>query len=256
MSAYYQKVFANSLLTSEKKVYIYVYIVPRYRIGAFSNHLSPPHYAMPAGFLVQKESIDVTEQTDPTKQYIPSQTIDIYLKGWNEPDLPSQLSSSEHVERIDNEALYNMLQPWIPKITQIVKDNRNHEEFIKLYPNEPDRDPELNWIFFRKYSPSATRNSLKHHVDTNMNTVNIELSNDYIGGGLFYIKPYAKNGSINEEYYSDTKNGYEWLDSVKRVNSSDMIFPDLRAGDAIFYNYTVRVSLGVVCSLSVMHIAM
>ena len=139
-----------------------------------------------------------------------------------------------------------MLQPWIPKITQIVKDNRNHEEFIKLYPNEPDRDPELNWIFFRKYSPSDTRNSLKHHVDTNMNTVNIELSNDYIGGGLFYIKPYAKNGSINEEYY-DTKNGYEWLDSVKRVNSSDIIFPDLRAGDAIFYNYTVRVSLSVIC---------
>jgi hypothetical protein len=193
-----------------------------------------------AGFLVQKESIDLSEQSDPTKKYIPSQTINIYLKGWNEPDLP-QKASSEHIVRIGNEPIYTVLQPWIPKITQIVKDNRNHEAYSKFYPNEPDREPELNWIFFRKYSPNDSRNSLKHHVDTNMNTVNIELSDDYKGGGLFYIKPFAESGRISEEYY-DEKYGYDWLDTVKRENTSDMIFPDLKAGDAIFYNYTVRVS--------------
>ena len=51
-----------------------------------------------------------------------------------------------------------------------------------VYPDDPDREPVLDWIFFRKYSPEDERNSLQHHHDTNMNTVNIELSNDYTGG--------------------------------------------------------------------------
>lgn len=68
-----------------------------------------------------------------------------------------------------------------------------------------------------------------------MNTVNIELSDRYEGGGLFYIKPLASTGEIPEEY-----GGNDWIDSVKRENTSDILFPDLRAGNAIFYNYTVE----------------
>jgi len=189
------------------------------------------------GFLVQKESIDESIQSDPNLKFIPSQTIDIYTKGWEEPGIPTP--STGNVVRIDNEPIWESLQPWIPTITQIVRDNRNEEAFSEFYPGEPDREPDLNWIFFRKYSPNDERNSLKHHVDSNMNTVNIELSNDYEGGGIFYIKPLSTTGRIDEDYYS-LKSGYDWMNSVKRENTSDIVFPNLQAGDAIFYNYTVR----------------
>ena len=195
-------------------------------------------YIHTAGFLIDDESIDVTEQNDPNHKYVPSQTIDVYSKGWaHEPDII--YANGEHIVRIDNEPIWQVLQPYIPKITQIVIDNRNKEKFQEFYPNEPNRQPELHWVFFRKYSPNDERNSLKHHIDTNMNTVNIELSNDYEGGGIFYIKQFASNNSIAEEYYNEKK-GYDWLDTLKRENTTDIIFPDLHAGDAIFYNYTVR----------------
>mmetsp|Transcript_27812 Transcript_27812/g.59106 ORF Transcript_27812/g.59106 Transcript_27812/m.59106 type:complete len:265 (-) Transcript_27812:631-1425(-) len=187
------------------------------------------------GFLVEKESIDVEEQHDPNEKFIPSQTIDVYVKGWTEPDLPPPKEG--HTVVIDNEAIWNLLQPVVPTITEIVKVNRDREAFSELYPDNPDKEPELNWVFFRKYSPTEKRNSLKHHVDTNMNTVNIELNDDYKGGGLFYIKPSASTGGIADEYYSG---GYRWIESVKRLNTSDIVFPDLHTGDAIFYNYTVR----------------
>ena len=222
----------------------------------------------PAGFLVEEESIDEDEQSDATKKYVPSQTIDVYDHCSGNP-----MDCDEDPE-IGNDAIWDVVKPWVPKITQIVKDNRNKEGFSKFYPDDPDREPELNWIFFRMYSPKDERNSLKHHHDTNMNTgkfshitvdemlnvnsyftdgidpnsfsmyhtyitniVNIELSNDYEGGGLFYIKPLASTGEIDEKY-SDT--GYEWVDTIKRGNTSDIAFPDLHAGDAIFYNYTVE----------------
>jgi len=176
-----------------------------------------------AGFLVQEESIDEPEQNDPTNKIVPAQTINVY-----ETDNKMKIN-------INNEAIWNLLEPWIPTITQIVKDNRNSEAIGKFYPDEPDREPALDWIFLRKYSPDAERNSLTVHHDTNMNTVNIELSDDYEGGGLFYMKPLADTGEI-QSYY----NGYEWTDSVKRENTSDIIFPNLQAGDAVFYNYTVE----------------
>lgn len=180
-----------------------------------------------AGFLVQEESIDKPEQNDPNAKYIPSQTINIYEgKGYAKLD----------VVKIGNEAIWNVLQPWIPMIKQIVIDNRDREAFAMLYPNDaPDKEPQLDWIFFRKYSPDSDRNSLTVHHDTNMNTVNIELSDDYVGGGFFYIKPLASNGQIYDHY-----DGYEWTNSVKRVNNSHIVFPDLHAGDALFYNYTVE----------------
>ena len=49
------------------------------------------------------------------------------------------------------------------------------------------------------------------------------------------MKPLADTGEI-QSYY----NGYEWTDSVKRENTSNIVFPNLHAGDAIFYNYTVE----------------
>lgn len=174
------------------------------------------------------------DQNDPNKKFVPSQTIDVYLRGWREPDLP--IPETGPVIKIGDEDTWNLLQPWVPKITQIVKDHRNKEEFNEFYPDEPDREPELNWVFFRKYSPNDKRNSLDQHVDTNMNTVNIELNDDFVGGGLFYIKPSAETGEIADEYYA----GYEWTNTVKRENTTDIVFPDLHSGDAIFYNYTVR----------------
>ncbi|KAL7549201.1 hypothetical protein ACHAWF_012470, partial [Thalassiosira exigua] len=183
-----------------------------------------------AGFLIREESIDEDEQDDPTNKYIPSQTIDVYDNGSD----PLEYTGEAEV---GDEAIWSVLQPWIPEITQIVKDNRNKEGFAQFYPDDPDREPKLHWIFFRKYSPEDERNSLKHHHDTNMNTVNIELSNDYTGGGLFYIKPRASTGKISKQI-NDA--GYEWIDTIKRENTSEIVFPDLRAGDAIFYNYTVE----------------
>jgi len=70
-----------------------------------------------------------------------------------------------------------------------------------------------------------------------MNTVNIELSNDYTGGGLFYIKPLVSTGQIASRFEDY---GYDWIDGIKRENTSELVFPDLHAGDAIFYNYTVE----------------
>ena len=191
-----------------------------------------------AGFNVKEESIDEIEQEesefDPSVKYVPSQTIDVYTR------IPDGEEEEEEDDDSQNPEIWEALQPWLPKITQIVKDNRNRAEFSKMYPNDPhanDREPSLDWIFFRKYSPDDERNSLKHHHDTNMNTVNIELSNDYEGGGIFYIKPLASTGNISRVY---EERGYEWINTLKRENTTSLVFPDLHAGDAIFYNYTVE----------------
>lgn len=181
-----------------------------------------------AGFLVREESVDRQIQNDPNQKFVPSQSISVYTRTFRHENRVVSTT-------IEDEAIWDVLQPWVPAITQIVRSNRDKEAFRKYHPDDPEREPQLDWIFFRKYSPDAERNSLKVHLDSNMNTVNIELSNDYEGGGLFYIKPSASTGSINEEY-----GGYEWTDSIKRENTSDIVFPDLHAGDAIFYNFTVK----------------
>lgn len=195
-------------------------------------------YSFIAGFNVKEESVDEFEQEesefDPSVKYVPSQTIDVYTR------IPEGEEEEEDDEDEQNPAIWEALQPWLPRISQIVKDNRNKAEFSKMYPNDPDandREPSLDWIFFRKYSPDDERNSLKHHHDLNMNTVNIELSNDYEGGGIFYIKPLASTGNISRVY---EERGYEWINTLKRENTSSLVFPDLHAGDAIFYNYTVE----------------
>lgn len=99
-------------------------------------------------------------QNDPNQRYVPSQTIDVYTRGWNEPDL-EPLGAAEHAVSVGHEAIWDYLRPHVPRIRQIVVDNRDAGEFAKLYPDEPNREPELNWVFFRKYSPNDERNSLK-----------------------------------------------------------------------------------------------
>ena len=110
----------------------------------YCSFLSHWMVLIPAGFLVQKESIDADEQNDPNEKYVPSQTINIYTKGWQEPGVPTP--ETGHVVKVDDEAIWTLLQPWIPKITQIVKDGRNKEDFGRFYPDEPEREPELNWV--------------------------------------------------------------------------------------------------------------
>lgn len=184
-----------------------------------------------AGFDAEDESIDEDEQKDPDTKYVPSQSIDVYERA-------SQPGKSPDRIEISDEDIWEVLEPFIQKITQIVKENRNKEGFAEFYPDDPDREPDLNWIFFRKYSPNDERNSLQHHHDTNMNTLNIEMSDDYEGGGLFYIRPLRSTGEMADEY-DDVWKGYDWINSVKRENTTDRVFPDLHTGDAIFYNYTV-----------------
>jgi len=184
-----------------------------------------------AGFLVQEESIGKPEQNDPTKKNVLSQSIKVYA---NEIDKESKKGDNKLKINIGNGAIWRLLESWIPTITQIVKDNRDRKAFAEFYPNELDKEPVLDGIFFRKDSPDAERSPLTIHRDTNMNTVNVVLNDDYEGGGLFYTKPLANTGKINPSYI-----GYEWVDSVKRENTSDIIFPSLQVGDAIVYNYTV-----------------
>lgn len=182
-----------------------------------------------AGFLVEYESIDEDQQIVQTKKYTtPAQLIDVYDNG-------SDPGSENNVAEVDHEDIWNLLQPFVPTITDIVKANRDKEAFSQFYPHEPDREPELNWVFFRKYSPKDKRNSLQLHHDTNMNTVNIEVGDDYMGGGFLYVKPLAITGYINDEY-----DNYEWIDNVERINTTDIIFPELHVGDAISYNYSVQ----------------
>jgi hypothetical protein len=126
------------------------------------------------GFNEIHESID-EYQSD--KQKKPSQSIEVY----------SYIRNGDH--RIIDHPIWEVLQPYIDVFADLVKKSRKEEEHKILFPDEPNRDPKLDWIFFRKYSPSSERNSLVTHVDTNVHTLNIALNDDFVGGGLFYVKP-------------------------------------------------------------------
>ena len=94
------------------------------------NNISELHPILhTAGFLVKEESIDQNEQEDAlydaTKKYVPSQTIDVYELEHAEFD------DEKDEEEIGNVEIWETLQPWLPKIKQIVKDNRNKEGFAK-----------------------------------------------------------------------------------------------------------------------------
>ncbi len=100
-----------------------------------------------SGFNVIEESID-DYQVNP----MPSQSIEVlgYVEGGE--------------NRIDDKAIWEALEPYTDVFAELVKQTRREEEHFELYPDEPDREPVLDWIFFRKYSPTSNRNSLIPHV--------------------------------------------------------------------------------------------
>lgn len=75
-------------------------------------------------------------------------------------------------------------------MTELINDFIDNKTGGSLYyPDQPKRVPLLDWVFFLKYGPDTTRNSLMLHMDSNMHTINITLNDDFTGGGLFYLKP-------------------------------------------------------------------
>ena len=75
-----------------------------------------------------------------------------------------------------------------------------------------------------------------------MHTLNIALNDDFKGGGLFYVKPPAEQEEdldddrpvVQDEYVN-----YDWLNNLKRENTSDLVFPTLGVGDVLIHNFTV-----------------
>lgn len=178
-----------------------------------------------SGFNVIEESID-DYQINP----MPSQSIEVlgYVEGGQ--------------NRIDDKAIWEALEPYTEVFAELVKKTRREEEHLLLYPDEPDREPVLDWIFFRKYSPTSDRNSLIPHVDTNVFTLNIALNDDFEGGGLFYVKPPMQDLSESMDDRPDLKEQmttYDWANTVKRENTSEIVFPDMHAGDVLIHNFTV-----------------
>lgn len=143
--------------------------------------------------------------------------------------------------------IWNALEPWIPKLTELVKSSIDSATDAHFFPDQPDRVPKLDWVFFRKYSPDTDRNSLLLHVDSNMHTLNIALNDDFVGGGLLYVKPeVALQDPELLMHYNDSRplisedyRTYDWLNNVKRQNTSDIIFPKLGTGDVLVHNFTV-----------------
>mmetsp|Transcript_3406 Transcript_3406/g.8660 ORF Transcript_3406/g.8660 Transcript_3406/m.8660 type:complete len:199 (+) Transcript_3406:597-1193(+) len=75
-----------------------------------------------------------------------------------------------------------------------------------------------------------------------MHTLNIALNDDFEGGSLFYIKPPADQEGEAEDDRPDIPEqykNYDWINSLKRKNTSDIIFPTLQTGDVLIYNFTL-----------------
>lgn len=176
------------------------------------------------GFLVDVESIDEDED----KEYqVSSQSIEIF----------------ERNDGISSPAIWEALKPWIPKLTDLVKKSIDkHTDGIYFPDKQPDRQPILGWVFFRKYSPQTDRKSLKLHVDSNMHTLNIALNHDYEGGGLVYVKPPSLQQEETYDHRPEIPSSYktyDWLNDLKRENTSDVVFPDMKGGDVLIHNFTV-----------------
>lgn len=173
------------------------------------------------GFDVEAESID----DDEPEYNVIGQSIEVF----------------ERDDGITSPAIWQALLPWIPHLTQLVKNSIDKNTDNLYYPDEPDRIPQLGWVFFRKYSPDAPRKSLKLHVDSNMHTLNIALNHDFEGGGLFYVKP-PTGQEESPDHRPDIPHGYKsygWLNNLKRENTSDLVFPPLGTGDVLIHNFTV-----------------
>lgn len=140
---------------------------------------------------------------------------------------------------VEEESLWNLIEPIMPRLTNMVQTMKE-----KVWDLERARAkvPDFEWIFLRKYSPTSDRNMLKIHQDSNMFTVNIFLNDDYEGGGLFYVRPPAALGTMENTSIPEVPEEwkpYDWLANVKRENTTITRFPDLKQGDALIHNYTV-----------------
>ena len=82
-----------------------------------------------------------------------------------------------------------------------------------------------------------------------MHTLNIALNDDFQGGSIFYVKPPAFQEELEPE--DDRPDipleyrNYDWLNKLKRENTSDVIFPTLETGDVLIYNFTGELGLFV-----------
>ena len=176
------------------------------------------------GFTVEQESID--DYSD-SKEKQPSQSIEVF----------------ERNDGITSPSIWKVLEPYIPRLTELVQLSIDDDIDRLYYPDEqPNRTPQLGWVFFRKYDPDTPRNSLKLHVDSNMHTLNIALNDNYNGGGLLYIRP-SIDAKVDEEdgrpQILDQYTTYNWLNNVKRQNTTDVIFPSMNTGDVLIHNFTV-----------------
>lgn len=181
-----------------------------------------------SGFNVIDESIDDYEENEENK--VPSQSIEVYSYEYGGQN------------RIIDMPIWQALSPYMELFASLIKATRKEDEHRLLYPDEPNREPKLDWIFFRKYSPNSARNSLIPHVDTNVFTLNIALNDDFEGGGLFYVKPPMQDVALSNDGRPDLKRemmSYDWANTVKRENTSDLVFPNMQAGDVLIHNYTV-----------------
>jgi len=155
---------------------------------------------------------------------------------------------------VNHPKMYDLLAPYIPKMAEIIRKQRNAELHRQIF--DDDRLPDLGWVFFRKYSPESPRNSLFPHYDFNLHSVILALNDDYEGGGLFIVKPEYKNnpdwmipGNEDNLYKGRDRRGipdisqhqmsYDWVNTRNRVNTTDVIFPLLNQGDVVVHNYTV-----------------
>jgi len=188
--------------------------------------------------------------------------IDSIDQGYDDDDnkLDDEKGTSQAIEVLDEAGtirsphIWAIIEPFVPHIAQLVKTQRDDNTlFQKHYPTDPDRPPRLGWVFYRKYAPDTERNSLKPHYDTNFHTVNIALNDDFEGGGLFYLKPPLSLNrrfvdgddaapNVDEQPIPDLKTEhyhYDWVNSLSRRNTSDVVFPTMATGDCLIHDYTV-----------------
>ena len=173
------------------------------------------------GFPNNVDSIDKSGK----KQH-PSWSIDVYHED------PGVMAPS----------LQKLYEPYLPKLLELVTG-------YKQTVSQNNTPPTLDWVFVRKYKAQSERRSLKIHQDINLLTLNIQLNQDFEGGGLFYLKPAHSNfdpaaghnyGSIPDFSDGTTKKyfSYDLLDHMSLQNSSQVVFPHLETGDVFVHNFT------------------
>lgn len=82
---------------------------------------------------------------------------------------------------------------------------------------------------------------LKLHRDINLFTVNVALNDDFEGGGLFYYKSddsHYTDGDPRPNLKSEQMT-YDFLEQIKRENTSVIVFPEAKTGSVLIHNYTL-----------------